>query len=208
MDKHIIITISRQFGSGGHEIGKLLSKELGISFYDRDLITLAAKESGMSKELFESVDEKATNPFFYSLGTNPYASASRFSVLNDVSLNDKLFFVQADVIRSLAQKESCIIVGRCADYILEEFDNVVNVFIYAPFEDRVARISEQNNITEKEAKNVVTKTDKKRASYYNYYSGRDWGVAENYHLSVNSSFLGTQGTADIIKDLVEIKKKA
>ncbi|MGI6153124.1 MAG: AAA family ATPase [Christensenellaceae bacterium] len=207
MESNTVITISREFGSGGREVGKKLSEKLGISFYDRDLISLAAEQSGMSREVFENVDETAQNPFFSNHAASPYIPTGRFSVLNDISINDRLFFIQSDVIRSLAQKESCIIVGRCADYILRENPNVINVFIFSDLQVRVARVAELYDLTEHEAKNITLKTDKRRASYYNYYSGKKWGRANSYHLSVDSGFTGIDNTVEAIGSYVGLMHK-
>jgi cytidylate kinase len=208
MGNNTIITISREFGSGGHEIGKKLSDKLDISFYDRDLIGLAAQKSGMSREIFENVDETAQNPFFSTYASGPYIASGRFSALNDVSMNDQLFFIQSDVIRSLASEESCIIVGRCADYILREFPGVINVFIFADLQARIEKIARIHDISEHEAKNIAHKTDKRRANYYNYYSGKKWGRANSYHLSIDSGVTGLDNTVELINQYVTLRKNA
>lgn len=197
MSENKIITISRQFGSGGHDVGKLLSQKLGLSFYDKDLIVMAAEKSGMSRELLENLDETMSLSFF-----QPFSAGGRFSILNDVSINDKVFFEQAAVIKSLADKESCIIVGRCADYVLRHYTNVFNIYVFANLDYRIGRVKDRYQLEDAAAKDVVIKTDKRRSSYYNYYSGKSWGAANSYHLCVDSGFSGVEKTVDTIAKYV------
>lgn len=206
MNKKYVINIGRQLGSGGRKIGEKLSRELGISFYDKELISLASKESGLCKEFFEKADEKTSQSIIGGLfgmrfpfvgdGTIPYG--------NFLS-NDALFKIQSDVIRELAEKKSCIFVGRCADYILREHPRCINVFISAQLEDRVERICKQYELSKEKAEELIEKTDKRRASYYNYYSYKTWGMASTYHLCIDSSVLGINDTAEFIKSFVARK---
>ena len=205
MTNHIIITIGRQFGSGGREIGKKLSEALDIPFYDKDLIALAAEKSGMSKSLLEDADEQPTNVFLQTCSTMAYTAGGRISLPTEISINDKLFFAQADVIKSLAAKGPCVIVGRCADYILRDVAACVNVFIHADLDYRVDRVARLYDLTPDKAKNTIVKTDKRRANYYNYYTNKDWSLAESYDLCVNSTCLGIDGTVDIIRSFAEKK---
>lgn len=192
-----VITISRQYGSGGRFVGRKLAEALNIPFYDKELITMAAEESGMSRELFEKADEKASNSLLYTLSMNSYLLHGMAGV-PDLPLNDKVFLVQSEVIRKIADKGPCVIVGRCADYILRELPNCVNVYIYSDMEDRVARATTYYNLSADRAKEQIQKTDKKRATYYNFYTNLKWGRAENYDLSLNSAKIGIDGCVDVI----------
>ena len=201
-----IITIGREYGSAGHSIGKILADELGIEYYDKELLERAAKDSGLCKELFENHDEKPTNSFLYSLVMDTY-SFGYGSTMIDMPLNQKVFLAQFDSIKKIAQDGPCVIVGRCADYALEEFPNVLSVFIRANMKDRVRRIARLYDLTDAKAKDKITKIDKQRSSYYNYYSNKKWSAADSYDVCLDSSVLGIDGTAEAILKLVEIKEK-
>lgn len=195
-----IITISREYGSGGKEIGKKLAAALEIPYYDREIITQAAKESGASEQLFEENDEKgATTSFIFSL------SVLRDTVSGNFPLSDRLFIAQSQVIHSMAEKGPCVIVGRCADFILKEYDNVINIFIHAPMEDRVRRASEEYGVDKDKAANEVVKVDKRRAAYYDYYSFLKWGQGNHYDICVNSS-IGIDNTVELIKGYIQMKE--
>ena len=176
---HTIITIGRQFGSGGREIGKRLADELEIEFYDKELLSRAAKDSKICKELFETHDEKPTNSFLYSLVMDTYSMGFASGSVNEMPLNHKIFLAQFDAIKKIAEEGPCVLVGRCADYALEERDDVLSVFIH--------------------------KTDKRRASYYNYYTNKKWGDAESYDICINSAKFGVDGCVKAIKDFLELK---
>ncbi len=200
---HKIITITRQYGSGGHAVGEKLAEMLGIKCYDRDLITMAAEKSGMSEEALGNVDEKAASSLLYTLvmGSNMYHSTvDQFNV----PINDKLFCLQSDIIREIAEKEDCIIVGRCADYVLAEHKACIKVFIYGDFDRRVQTVAKQKGISESEARDLVMKNDKRRANYYNYYSGHKWGKIENYDLAISTDHIGVDGAAKIIAEFAKI----
>ena len=199
-----IITITRQYGSGGHDIGKLIAEKLGVPFYDKELITLAAKESGISPEVFAKADEKMSNSLLYSLSTGLYNYGSGFSAMGDLPMNDQLYILQHHIIKEKAEKEVFVVVGRCADYILKEYDNVVKVFIYADIKSRVARAVSRHDIAPARARQAVIKTDKSRANYYSFYSGQKWGAPENYDLCVNSTHLSEEQAAQVIIDYVKI----
>ncbi len=201
-----IITITRQYGSGGHEIGKALAEKLGIGFYDKELISIAAKESGIAPELFAKADEKAANSLLYSLSSGLYTYGNGFSTggMGDLPLNDKLYILQHKIIKQKAEKEYFVVVGRCADYILRQYDNVVRVFIYADIDSRVKRALARNEINPSRAKQAVQKADKNRANYYSFYSGQKWGSPENYDLCVNSTKLSTEQAVRIIEDYIDI----
>ena len=202
MDKNFIINIGRQLGSGGRSIADILAHHYNITAYDRKLIELAAKESGLSQEFFENADEKKSHGFFHSIFSNRVAANALGS--NDSYLsNDALFKVQSDIIRDLAERESCIFIGRCADYILREHPHCINLFFTANLEDHVARMASEKNITLAQAEELIEKTDRRRANYYNYYSGKTWGAAESYDLCINTSHLGFEGTAEMLINFID-----
>lgn len=203
MKKHMIITIGRQFGSGGREIGRGLAEYFDIPFYDKELIVAAAKKSGLSEAMFENADEQATSSLLYSLVLGAYAPTAGMTGMPPLSLNETLFQVQSDVIKELAAEKSCVIVGRCADYILRTDSNCVNLFIHAPMKDRMERAVKEYGVAAEKAEDVIRKTDKKRANFYNYYSGQKWGEAKNYHLSLNSSLLGIKGSVSALAAVLE-----
>lgn len=202
-----IITIGRQYGSGGHEIGATLAHDLGLKLYDKEMLKRAAKESGLCEELFETHDEKPTNSFLYSLVMDTYSLGYSSSSFADMPINHKVFLAQFDTIKKIADEGPCIMVGRCADYALEDYDNVVNVFIYADMEARIRRVARIYDLTDAKAKDIIIKTDKKRASYYNYYTNKTWGDAKSYDICLNSAKLGIGGTAKAIMDYVNLKNK-
>lgn len=205
MANKIIINIGRQLGSGGREIGKMLAEDFGIRYMDKELISLAAEKSGLCTEFFEKADEKASQTFggLFSMRF-PFISDGCLPTNNCLS-NDSLFKVQSDVIRDLASQDSCVFIGRCADYVLRDFAQCVNVFISAPKHIRIASVAKRLEVNEEKAKELINKTDKKRAEYYNYYSSRTWGAAETYHLCIDSSVLGMKGTENFIKEFVKLK---
>lgn len=199
-----IITISRQFGSGGREIAEKLSEKLGVRYYDKELISLAAKESGIDPEVFNNVDERAANSLLYSLSLGLYSFGGNFSPMDGMPVNDKLYILQHKIIRQIAQDAPCIIVGRCADYILREKKNLVRIFIYADLDYRVKRAIEKKDVNKSKAEQVVLKTDKSRANYYNFYSGKKWGLTENYDLCINRSKLTAEQAVDVIESYLKI----
>ncbi|NLP30903.1 MAG: cytidylate kinase-like family protein [Clostridiales bacterium] len=204
MENNIIVTIGRQYGSGGRIIGKKLSEKLDLKFYDKEILTLAAKESGIHFGLFEEADEKRTNHFWSTLAMGT-ANYIRPHAYNDIPMDDRLFFIQSDIIKKVAKKESCVIVGRCADRILKDHPRIVKIFIHSSFEDKIKRIADRFNIPESEAKELMIKKDKERANYYNYYSEGGWGEVDNYHLSIDSSILGIDGTVELLSTFVITK---
>lgn len=204
MDKYII-TIGRQFGSGGRSIGQKIAEKLNIHFYDKELISIAAKESGTDPEIFKDVDEKAANSLLYSLSTGMYGFGSGFSAMGDLPVNDKLYLLQHKIIKKIAENENCVIVGRCADYVLRENPNCVNIFIYADMEFRKEQSVKKHGIEEAKAEHIINKTDKSRANYYSFYSGQKWGMAENYDLCINSSKLSEDKIVDLIIDYIKAR---
>ena len=197
MDERTVITIGREFGSGGHEIGQKLAERLGIKCYDKELLELAAKESGLCQELFASQDEKPTNSFLYSLVMDTYSLGYSNSYV-DMPINHKVFLAQFDTIKKIAERESCVIVGRCADYALASNPDCLNVFVHADIEDRIKTVSKRNDVTENKAKDLIQKKDKQRASYYNYYSCKKWGDSRSYDLTLNTSKITPEQCVDII----------
>ena len=194
-----IITISRQHGSGGKEIGELVAKALGIPCYDNTLIQLAAEQSGFSEDHFRDYDKQATNSFLYSLVRG---FQYHQNVTSNWSLEDKIYATQTSVIKELAEKGPCIIIGRCADYVLAENPNLVKIFIYGSLENRAERVAEQEGISKEKAIDQIKITDKRRQNYYNYHADSKWGDATNYNLCIDSSFCGIEKAAQLICDFV------
>lgn len=206
MSDNLIITIGRECGSGGRHIGQKLAEELGIKCYDKELLNLAAKNSGLCRELFETHDEKPTSSFLYSLIMDTYSLGHTNSAYMDMPINHKIFLAQFDSIKKLASEESCVIIGRCADYALADFPGVSSVFITADEEVKIRTLMERHQVTESQARDVMIKTDKKRASYYNYYSSKRWGDSKSYDLCLNSSKVGMDGAVRTIKDFALAKQ--
>lgn len=199
--KKVIITIGRQFGSGGRTVGKKLAEQLGIAYYDKELINLASKESGICGEFFEKADEKNSGSLLKALAMGFTMNNAIFQS-NDYLSNESLFRIQSDVIRKVAAEGSCVLVGRCADYILREDPDCIDVFISAGWKDRILRAMEYNHLEEKEAGEFLRKADKSRASYYNYYTDKIWGAAESYDLCINSSLYGIDRTVAFIRSFI------
>ena len=202
-----IITISRQYGSGGREIGSKLAEKFGIPFYDNELITRAAKESGYAEAAFHNAETKATNSLLYSIAMVMSSYGNQEIGFTQLSLDDRIYLAQSDVIRKVAEEGPCVIVGRCADYILKETENVINIFVYADMEFRKERAIRMDGLDPKRAEEEIIKMDKRRANYYNYHSGEKWGNATNYHLSVKSSYIGIDNTVDCIKAYIDCLDK-
>lgn len=201
---NFVINIGRQLGSGGRAIGHILAKEFGIAYYDKEILALAAKESGFCEEIFAKNDEH--KGFFRSVLGNliPFFGGGPSFYDNQLS-EESLFRMQSEAIRKAAADHSCIFIGRCADYVLRDYPRCVNVFVAADPEDRLKRICEQMNVERKAAERIMEQGDSKRADFYNFYSQGTWGAAATYHLCINSSVLGLEGTAAFIKEFV-IKK--
>ncbi len=195
-----IINIGRSLGSGGRAIGHILAKEFNIAYYDREILNLAAKESGFCPEVFERSDEK--NRFLRTLGNIiPFFGGGSTYYNNELS-NENLFRLQSEAIRKAAADHSCIFIGRCADYVLRDFPRCVNVFITADMADRISSVVKRNGCTENEARSIIERGDKERADFYNFYSSGTWGAASTYHLCINSSVLGIDRTAEYIKQFI------
>ena len=206
MNEHFVINIGRQLGSGGRDIAAIIARRLGIKLYDKELINLAAEQSGLCAEFFEKADEKESrNVLSTMIGYLRSPFAGGCANVPNVLSNDALFKIQSDVIRDLAEHESCIFVGRCADYILREHPRRVDIFISADDSDRIRRICTRTGCTAEEARTRMERGDAQRADYYNYYSSKTWGAASTYHLCVNSSIFGDEGTADFILEFASRK---
>ena len=197
--KHIIINVGRQLGSGGHDIGRMLALDFQAKYYDRELLNLAAKESGLSEKIFEQNDEK--KGFFRGLLNmgSPHVSSGGYK---SGFSQESLFQFQSDAIRKAAKAGSCVFVGRCADYVLRDFDNTVNIFITASMDYRISQIMNKKHIDKEAAQKFIEQGEGKRAAYYNYYTGKKWGSAESYDLCVDSSLLGLVETEKLIAEFV------
>lgn len=204
MQKNVVICIGRQFGSGGHEIGEKLAKVLNIPLYDKEIVKHAAKESGIMEELFVKADEKPTNSFLYAASIGAAGSAPLFANFNDYFTNDKLFALQCNVIKKLADEGACVMIGRCADYVLRTRKHRLSVFIHAPMELRIQRIAHLHNLEEDAARNLIKKTDKSRANYYGYYADGDWGAAATYDMCLDAGRLGTDTCVEILRGACEL----
>ncbi|MCC8143415.1 MAG: cytidylate kinase-like family protein [Tannerellaceae bacterium] len=203
MKKRIIIAIGRQFGSGGRAVGKLLATKMGIGYYDKELMAVAAKESGLSQEFFERADEQASSGLAYTFSMRYLYMGGMFTPYTDLLSNDGLFKFQSNAIRKLAENESCIIIGRCADYILRDNPYCISVFIHNSTENRIQSIIQHDPILSVEqAKDLMVKIDKSRASYYNYFTNKEWGKSSSYNMSIDVSVLGEEDTANLIRHFV------
>ncbi len=199
MSKKIVITIARQYGSGGRAIGEKVASLLGIPLYDKELITEAASRGSLNVDVIKTTEESAANSLLYTLamGSNILGTTMHFGY--KIPLNDKLFILQSEVIKEYAAKESCVIIGRCADYVLRDEPNLLRIFIYGDLDHRKERVLERHpEIKTSQVVDIINKTDKRRASYYNFYTGNKWGKYDNYDVAINSSTLGVEGTAELI----------
>ena len=202
-----LITISREYGSGGRVVGKLVAERLGVPLYDKDIIDMAAKESGLSREVIESAELQAKSSFSYTL-SSAVSFGEGFNG-EAISMNEKLFLAQFDVISEIGDRGEGVIVGRCADYVLRDDPEVINVFIYGEKEDKIKRCIEEYGDSAAEVEKKMATYDKARRNYYNYHTSRKWGEYKNYDLAINSSLVGEQGAADVICEfLVARERKA
>ena len=198
-----IITIGRQFGSAGHEIGEKVAAYFNVKCYDKELLTRAAKESGFCEEMIQNHDERPTNSFLYNLVMDTYSFGYNTSSFVDMPISHKVFLAQFDTIKKIADEGPCVIVGRCADYALADHPNSLHIFIYGDEATKTKRVMEKYDLNENKAKEMCIKKDKQRQSYYNYYSSKKWGRADSYDLCINSSVLGVEGTVKLIIQYVE-----
>ena len=199
MENNLAVCIAREFGSGGREVGRLVAEKMGLAFYDRELLQQAAKKSGIVEEMFEKADEKPTNSLLYSLSMAVAGNQAptTFSELTYTS-NDRLQNYVAQVIREVAEESPCVIIGRCADYILRGKEKTFSLFLHAKLEERITRIAKMHSIDEDAARALIRKTDRIRANYYSFYTDRDWGSASSYDLSVDVGKFGIEKSADVV----------
>ncbi|MBR4576342.1 MAG: cytidylate kinase-like family protein [Clostridia bacterium] len=203
-----IITVGRQYGSGGREVAKKLAEVMNLSFYDKELLAEASRESGICQEVIENYDEKQEKRSFFSmLGTGFQGRTDSLGMYLEMPLNHRIFLAQFDAIRKIADKGSCVIVGRCADYVLRDHPNVLNVFIKASLEERIKRIERLYDPDPMKAEDMIRKADKQRATYYNYYATGTWGDANNYHLCLDTGVLGVNGAVELIRRAVELRQE-
>ncbi len=202
--ENYVITIARGYGSGGKTIGKMLSERLGISYYNREILRMASDESGIHERLFGQVDERI-KPALLRPATNVYKGELIPPESDDFVSDDNLFNYQAKVIKELAERESCVIVGRCADFVLKGYPNIIKVFVHAPFESCVKTVMELYSVSRKEAEKTILATDKHRSAYYRYYTGREWDNAKNYDLCLNSAELGFEKCVEIVDSYRKIR---
>lgn len=200
-----IITIGRQFGSAGREIGEKLAQHFGIKYYDKELLTRAAKESGFCEEMMQSHDERPTSSFLYNLVMDTYSFGYNSASFVDMPISHKVFLAQFDTIKKIADEGPCVIVGRCADYALSDYPNCLSVFIHSDEQSKIKHIMNKYSdvTTVQKAKDLMVKKDKQRQSYYNYYSSKKWGRSDTYDLSVNSGILGEDGTVKLLIQFIE-----
>lgn len=199
MENNYVVTIGRQFGSQGKEIAHRLAQRLNVSFYDKELITLASEQSGLCPDFFEKADEQNSGSLLHAFATGFTFGGFQY---HDFLSNERLFQIQSEVIRKLAEEESFVVVGRCADYILRDKKRCTNIFIHAPFEVRLKTVMEREHLDEPSALELVRKMDKTRPNYYNYYTEKSWGVASSYHLSLDSSVLGLEESVELLLEFV------
>lgn len=204
MERHPVITIGRQLGSGGHLIGEQVASKLGMAFYDRELIELAAKESGLGKKFFEQAEAQKGRSLVAGM-MDLYGTFRGEGYSANYLSNETLFNIQSQVILELAERGPAVFIGRCADYVLKEHPRAVHIYICAGMEERIERIASLEQVTRKKAREIIQKTDKQRAAYYNYFTGKSWGAAESYHLCANSSLLGIEETAAFICEFARIR---
>ena len=201
----IIINVGRQLGSGGHDIGRMLALDFGAKYYDRELLNLAAKESGFSEKFFEENDErKGFLKGLFNVQTSHFSGSSLYK--SNFS-QESLFQFQSDAIRKAAAEGSCVFVGRCADYVLRDFPNVVNIFVTASMDYRIRQIMNKQHLDEEAARNYIEKRENQRAEYYNYYTGKRWGYAASYDLCIDSSVLGIVETEKLIAEFIRKRFK-
>ena len=195
-DKHVIICVGRQLGSGGHDIARMLAMDFNAKYYDRELLNLAAKESGFSEKIFEQNDEK--KGFLRSLLNMQPTQLAGVNLYKSNFSQESLFQFQSDAIRKAAEEGSCVFVGRCADYVLRDMPNVVKVFVSASMRYRIDQLLARRSVTPQQAKRIILQEEDRRAAYYNYYTGKKWGAAESYDLCIDSSILGLVETEKLI----------
>lgn len=202
--ERFVVTIARGYGSGGRTIGKMLAEKLGVNCYDREILKLASDDSGINEELFARSDEKLKGSLLYKVAKNVY-KGELISYDNDNITNDNLFRYQAKVLRELAQKESYVVIGRCADYILKDINNIIRIFVHAPMERCIDVVEDMSSLSRQEIEQFILKTDKYRAEYYSHYTGKNWNDARNYDLCLNTGELSFEKCVEIVKNFMDVK---
>ncbi|MCI6553984.1 MAG: cytidylate kinase-like family protein [Lachnospiraceae bacterium] len=205
MDQKVVITIARQYGSGGRTIGEMLARSMNIHYYDKELLRLASEDSGIYEGLFENADEKVKMSHLFKMVKNVYQGQLIPPESEDFVSDHNLFNYQAKIIKQLAEEESCVIIGRCADYVLREFDNVLSVFIHAPRDYCIEQAARKLSMSSRDLEKYIVKTDRRRAEYYKYYTGREWTDARNYDLCLDSSKLGFERCVEEIKSYIKVR---
>ncbi len=205
MNNKVVITIARQYGSGGRTVGEMLSEDMGIHYYDKELIKLASEESGINERLFVNADEKVKMTKLFKMVKNIYTGQLIPPESDDFVSDKNLFNYQAKVIKNLAEEESCVIVGRCADYVLKDYDNVLSVFVHAPKDYCMEQAAKKVSMPSRELEKYIAKIDKRRADYYKFYTGREWTDARNYDLCLDSSKLGFERCVEEIKAYINVR---
>lgn len=206
MEKHCIVCLGREYGSGGHNIGRRVAEMLGFAYYDKQLLDEAARNSGISQEYFARSDERAPGSLAHTLTSGLFAQGGMFMYNNSLS-PESMFKFQSDAIADIASRCSCVIVGRCADYVLREHPDMLSVFITAPLQQRALRVARRENLSVEQAREKAKKIDKVRKEYYNFFTDKRWGHAASYHLCVDSSRLGEEGTAAFVRDFVLARRQ-
>lgn len=206
MTEGLVITISREAYCGGDELAKKLADKINFKFYDREIISLASQKSGIHEDHFEAVEKKPTNSILYSVVMGMYSSRGAYVKLDDVLTDDKIYKIQGDIIRDMANEGNCVFVGRCSDYILRDRKNCVNIFLYGSNDFRVKNLIASDNVTEAEAKKLISRADKKRRSYYNYYTNREWGAFSNYDIMLNLSKVTEDNAISLIMDYIDFRR--
>ena len=201
-----IITIGRQYGSGGRYVGRLLAEKLKVPFYDKELLAEASRESGICEDLFEEQDEKPTRSLLFSLATGVQSKTDLSSMYLDMPLNHRIFLAQFEAIRHLAEKGPCVIVGRCADYVLRDDPRTISVFIMADQQSRIERAVTYYGMDRAKCADALKKADKRRASYYNYYATGSWGEVGNYHLCLDTGAVGVEGAVELLEHFTELRE--
>lgn len=189
---HLVVSLGRQVGSGGYFVGKMLAEQMGLTFYDKELLFRAAKESGLSTQIFEQSDEKAVQGWAKLLSPSDFYGGSFFDPNNAMLSRESIFSIQSAVIRKISDEKPCLFIGRCSDYILRDNPNLRSIFIHAPLELRIKAVAERRQISESQAESFIAKEEKKRQTYYNYFTGKTWGMASSYHFSLDAGLLGIE----------------
>lgn len=203
--KNVVITIARQYGSGGKTVGEMLAKDLGIHYYDKELMKLASDDSGINEALFVKADEKVKSSLLFRVAKKVYQGELIPPESDDFTSNDNLFNYQAKIIKELAKQESCVIIGRCADFVLRDYDNVLSVFVHAPEDFCLEQAAKKHSMSTRELEKYIARTDKRRTEYYKYHTGREWTDARNYDLCLDSSKLGFERCVEEIKAYIKVR---